>query len=277
MARTFKMIPARLLKRPPAYARIDVENDPDVPMLAESFINRPICPIICDSELTILDGNRRHAGVMQKDPDREVPVCVTDETLTPATFLEIQSESSAQTKSLTPFEDYRAIDTWLELTPGGTAKEFARRTRRNETVICKIYSLSRCVDAVQDAARINRIGYTAWHELSKLPPEQQLTALADYLDGKATRADLASRRRSTANGKAATVKASSIPVMLRSGIAITFKAESLTLSMALDALADLKQELKEAIDSDHDARTFATLMKKRARQLAHATGQPQGA
>jgi hypothetical protein len=267
MPRQYGTKPARLLRRTGNHVRLDLGDEAALRQLGRSYLDRPLYPIIVNPDLEINDGNRRHAGVMLIDPAAEVPVCVTEEPFTPSTQLEIQVESAAHTKGLSDFEQYLAIDGWLTLNPTGAAKQFAGRVRLDESIVSKIMSLNRCIDAVKDAARAGRIGYTKWHQIARLPQEEQPAALAAALDG-ATRADLQRRIRHGGNGRAATVKASSIPVMLTNGIAVTFKAEGITLSMALEALADLKQELKEAIDFDHDARTFAVLMKKRARQLA---------
>jgi hypothetical protein len=263
MSRTYGTKPARSLKRTGNHVRIDLGGDDALTELGCVYIARPIYPIIVTPDLEILDGNRRHAGVMSVNPDAEVPICITGEPWSDAAKLEIQIESAIHTRGLSDFEQYAGCSQWLALNPDATAKELAARIHRDEAVVSKLLSLGRCVDAVKDAAKAGRIGYTVWHQLSKLSPAEQIAALADG----ATRDQLQQRRRN-GNSRAATVKASSIPLILTNGLAVTFKAEGLTLAMALDALADIKQELKEAIDFDHDARTFAVLMKKRARELA---------
>jgi hypothetical protein len=57
---------------------------------------------------------------------------------------------------------------------------------------------------------------------------------------------------------------------LTNGLTVTFKCEAVTLSMALDALTDIRKELEELIKKDHDATTIAPLMRKRARKLKPA-------
>ena len=263
MARQYTTKPNRLLKRTGNHVRTGLGGEEELRQLGHSFLARPIHPIVVTTGLEICDGNRRHAGVMLVNPDAEVPICITDEAISPATLLEIQMESDAHTRSLGDYEQYTGCAEWLALNPNATAKDLAGRIHRDEAVVSKLLSLSRCADAVKDAAKAGRIGYTVWHQLSKLPPADQIAALAE----SATREQL-QRRRRNGNGRAATVKVNRIPVLLTSGIAVTFQAEGLTLATALDAIADLKQELKEALDFDHDARTFAVLMKKRARELA---------
>jgi hypothetical protein len=266
MPRTYTTKPARLLRRPAKYARIDLGSEEELRQLGRSYLARPLNPIIVNLDLYILEGNRRHAAVMQIDPDAEVPVCITGEAPDASAQLEIQVESAAHTRGLNDFEEFLAIDGWLALNPDATAKLFAQRVHRDEAIVSKIHSLKRCIDPVKDAARAGRIGYSKWHQIALMPQEEQAAALAACLNG-ATRDQLQQRRRN-GNRRAATVKAGSIPVVLESGIAVTFKGEGLTLAQVLDALAEVKQQVKEAIDFDHDARTFSVLQKKRARELA---------
>jgi hypothetical protein len=265
--RTYADKPARLLKRTGKHVRIDLGDEEELRRLGRSFLARPINPIIVTQDLEICDGNRRYEGVMLENPDAEVPVCITDEAITSASLLEIQVESAAHTRGLSDGEYYIACTEWLSLNPSATAKDLAARIHRDESTLCKILSLSRGIQAVKDAAMAGLIGYAKWWPICKLPPEEQAAALAACLGG-ATRDELQRRGRKNGNGRAATVKASSIPVILGSGITVLFKAEGLTLAMALEAVADIKQELKQGIDFNHDARTFAVLMKKRARELA---------
>jgi ParB-like chromosome segregation protein Spo0J len=266
MSRQYATKPARLFKRPAKYARIDLGGEEELRQLGRSYLARPIHPIIAAAAtLEMYDGNRRIAGVMLEDPDAEVPACLIDEAWNDSVKLEIQMESAAHTRDLSDYEQFAGCSQWLALNPTATAKDLAGRIHRDEAVVSKLLSLGRCVDAVKEAAMAGSVGYTVWHQLSKLSPAEQLAALAEG----ATRDQLQQRRQRNGNGRAATVKASSIPVVLTNGIAVTFKAEGLlTLAMALDAVAELKQAIKEGIDFDHDARTFAVLMKKRARELA---------
>jgi hypothetical protein len=151
--------------------------------------------------------------------------------------------------------------------PGITNKALAEDMQIDPSMPTMLLSLFGCIPEVQEAAQAGEIGVTHWYAISRSP--DQLSALRDALNG-ASRDTLEreNRRRRNGSGKAATVTASSIPLMLSSGIAITFKREGITLAMALDALTEVRKELDDAIKRDHDAKTFAALMKKRAKQMA---------
>lgn len=267
MARTYTTKPARLLKRPAKYARTDLGDEEALRQLGRSYLARPLYPIIADvSTLENYDGNRRIEGVMLIDPDAEVPVCLIDEPWNDSVKLEVQMESDAHTKSLSDYEKWAGGSQWLALNPGATAKDLAARIHQDEGTLCKILSLSRGIDPVKEAARAGQLTYAKWWPICKLPEAEQPAALAAALSG-ATRDQLQNRSRKNRNGKAASVQAKSIPVILSTGIALTFRADGITLAQALDALAEARKELDDAIKRDHDARTFAALMKKRAAQM----------
>src|SRR4051812_38768931 len=127
MTREYANSRARLLRRTGNHIRIDLGDHDALSQLGYAYIARPIYPIIVTPDLEILDGNRRHAGVMLVNPDAEVPICKTDERWSDAAKLEIQLESAAHTKGLTDYEQYLGCAEWLELHPDATAKDLAAR------------------------------------------------------------------------------------------------------------------------------------------------------
>jgi hypothetical protein len=202
MPRQYTTKPARLLKRTGNHVRIDLADDPELPRLGRSYITRPLYPVIAHaSTLEVYDGNRRVTAVMLIDPDAEIPVCLIDEPWNDSVKLEVQAESAAHTKGLSDFEQFLCCSEWLTLNPDATAKDLAGRIHRDEAIICKLLSLGKCVQAVKDAAQAGKIGYTKWHQISKLPPGDQPALLAASLNG-ATRDDLAHAARKHRNGHA---------------------------------------------------------------------------
>jgi hypothetical protein len=274
MPRTYVNKPARLLRRPAKYARIDLGSEEELRQLGRSYLDRPINPIIVTPDLEIIDGNRRDAGVMLIDPDAEVPVCITDEPFTPSAQLEIQVESAAHTRGLSDFEEFLAIDGWLALNPDATAKQFAQRIHRDEAIVSKIGSLSRCIDAVKDAAKAGLLGYTKWHEIAQMPQVEQAAALAAVRAG-ATRAALQRHRRRNGNGqaepkeKAARIK---IPLAVNTdevtanGVVTvaSLPGEEIDLDSAQDLLEQALKAIRDAKKRGITAKTFARAMKDMA-------------
>ena len=123
--------------------------------------------------MEILDGNRRHEGAMRVNPDAELPICITDEEITPTVAIEIMLESAEHTKSLTPYEKAVGNAKWLELNVGKTARDLAERRHRDPATISRSLSLFKCVDAVVSAAKEGKITESDWVAMSKATPEEQ--------------------------------------------------------------------------------------------------------
>ena len=273
MPRTYCMKPARLFKRPGNHLRLDFGEDGELRQLGQSYLARPLYPIIADAAtLEVYDGNRRIAAVMQEQPDAEVPCCLTDEPWDDSVRLEIQIESAAHTKGLSDFEQYAGCSAWLTLNPGSTAKELAARIHRDEAVISKLLSLSKCVQAVRDAAREGRLTYGKWHLISQSP--DQAAALAAALNG-ATRDQLQGESRRQRNGHAATsagqapaVRLPRIKIPLATETAtgtVTLAGENIDLDDAETLLKEATKAVKAARDKNLDARTAMAVWRDMAK------------
>jgi len=267
MPRTYCMKPARLFPRPRNHLRLDFGDGGELRQLGQSYLARPLYPIIADAAtLEVYDGNRRIAAVMQEQPDAEVPCCLTDEPWDDSVKLEIQMESAAHTKGLSDYEQYAGCSEWLKLNPGSTAKELAARIHRDEAVISKLLSLSKCVQAVKDAAREGRLTYGKWHLISQ--STDQAAALAAALDG-ATRDQLQSRSRQSGNGHATpAVRLPRIKIPLATETAtgtVTLAGDGIDLDDAETLLREATKAVKAARDKNLDAKTAQAVWRDMAK------------
>lgn len=265
MARQLVRLRAEQLKRGPN-ARKDLGDPEKAKALALSRIANQIHPLMATLDHIMIDGYRTHWGLeLLGRLDAELDVILTDENR-PEKIALMQGVSAIQR------EDWPLADkcAWvIELARTMPGKDIAAELGVDPAMVSNWRAFERLIPAAQEAVRDGRLGLRPMVEIAKLPPEQQPALLAIRLDG-ATAAQVAreGRRRRNGPSRAATVQARRIPMVLGNGIAITFQADGITLAMALDALADARKELDDAIRRDHDARTFAALMKKRARQMA---------
>jgi hypothetical protein len=271
MPRTYCTKPARLLKRTSNHLRLDLGDDGELRQLGQSYLARPLHPVIADAAtLEIYDGNRRIPGVMLIDPDAEVPCCLIDEPWNDSVKLEIQMESAAHTKGLTDYEQYAGCSQWLTLNPASTAKELAGRIHRNEAVLCKLLSLSKCTQEVKDAAKAGLIGYSKWHPISKLPPGEQPAMLAAALKG-ATRDQLQgeSRRQRNGNGHATpAVRLPRIKIPLATDTAtgtVTLAGDEIDLDDAETLLREATKAVKAAREKNLDAKTAQAVWRDMAK------------
>jgi hypothetical protein len=233
--------------------------------LALSRITNQIHPLVATRKRVLIDGYRTIWGLeLLNRLDAELDFILTDEDR-PDKIALMQGISAIQR------EDWPLADKceWvIEMSKSMTGKDLAAELGVDPAMISNWKAYDRLIPQAKEAVREERLKLRSMVSIAQLPPEGQIELLAESLSGAtAEQTARESRKRRNGTDKAATVKASSIPVVLTNGIAITFKAEGLTLAMALDVLADIKQLLKDAIDHDHDARTFSALMKKRAKEL----------
>jgi len=269
--RKYTKIAAKLLKHSRRWLRQDGGSEEALRALARSYMLRPVNPMLAETSYELLDGNRRLDGILLEfGPEAEVPICVTDEEITPTAAVEIMLDSDEHTKSLTAYEKAVGNKSWLELNPGKTAKDLAERRHCDPATISRSLSLFKCVDAVITAARDGLIGESDWVAMSQAGPDDQLLMLSKRLDGSIkSREELLRHARASRAGanKAATVTAKSIAIVLANGTVVQFKADGITLDMALNAIAEVKKEIDAAKSKGHDARSLAPLMKKRLREF----------
>lgn len=234
--------------------------------LALSRIANQIHPLVATLDYLLIDGYRTFWGLQLLDRlDAELDFILTDENR-PEQIALMQGLSAIQR------EDWPLADKceWvIALSKTMAGKDLAAELGVDPAMVSNWKAYDKLIPQAKEAVRDGTLNLRSLVSIARLPPDQQPALLAEVLDGAtAEQAARESRKRRTGNGKAATVQASSIIVVLKSGITVTFKADGLTLAKALDAQAEVKQELKAAVEGgDHDAKTFNALMKKRAKEL----------
>jgi ParB family transcriptional regulator, chromosome partitioning protein len=223
-------------------------------------------PLLILPDGTVVDGNRTLAAARLEGLD-ELDCIVIDAGITPAQYKEIQWSAAVHRQDISAFDKAVAVRDIKAEHPEMSSRQLAEEVLHIDPAqVTKYLALFDCIPAVVDAARAGKLGVSDWYAISRSPDQGQ--ALMQALNG-ATRADLEreGKRRRNGAGKAATVKAKSVFVVLPSGIAVQFKADSITLDMALDAIAEVKRELDAAKLKGHDARTLAPVMRKRLKEF----------
>ena len=242
-------------------------GDPQKAMaLALSRITNQIHPLVATRKRVLIDGYRTIWGLeLLGRLDAELDFILTDEDR-PDKIALMQGISAIHR------EDWLLADKceWvIELSKTMAGKDIAAELGVDPAMVSNWKAYDKLIPEARQAVRDGTLKLRPMVSIAQLPPEEQPELLAESLSGAtAEQTARQSRTRRNGPGKAASVTATSIMVVLKSGITVTFKAENLTLAKALDAQAEVKQELKAAVDGgDHDAKTFNALMKKRAKEL----------
>jgi ParB-like chromosome segregation protein Spo0J len=238
-------------------------SEDELRALGASFVNRPVNPIICLSDLEVVDGNRRLAGVLLvAGPEAEVPVCITDEQVDESAKLEIMIASAAHTRGLSAYEEYLGASQWMERNPGATAEQLGERIGRKPAMMSRLLSLSRCVAAVKEAAASELLGVTEWYELSKCPEQQQQELLAARLSGQVSSRDqLAQAARKSRSKSVPSVKLTRVNFVLpASGVRIVVSGAGQSLDDLHESLSESLREVRKARDQAMDIRAFQAVM-----------------
>ena len=237
-------------------------DEADLRLLAQSYLKRPIHPLIAMADGTGLDGNRRVAGLLLLG-QAEAEFTVTDEPLTPAQIAEIRVISAVHRRGLTDWERFVNVKAIADANPSWTRKQLAEYLDIGSPVVTHL--LTEGIPGVEEAFKAGGIPLAKRYELAKGTPEQQEAQLAAALNG-ATRDDLVRERKRVVTPDAP--KARSIQIILESGVTVVFKGREISLNTAISAVAEADRELARAKKNGHDARTLAALMKKRKKARA---------
>jgi ParB family transcriptional regulator, chromosome partitioning protein len=239
-------------------------DEGELRLLGESLAKKQLVPVIARPDGVLIDGERRWraatiAGLATLD------AVISDEPLTSAQILEIQLISALHRADLTPYELYAGCKQWLASHPGSTARELAERIDRDAGHLSKLLSLSRCVQAVQEAAAAGHLSVSDWYAISKVAGELQGELLEQKLRG-ATRDALEAQVRSKRSGGTPQVRLTRIKCPLPSnGATVVVSGEAMTLADLVEALAELLKHARKAASEGLDASTFERVLADKAR------------
>ncbi len=252
--------------------REDHGTDEQLRELAQSWLKRPIHPIVVRPDLTIAEGNRRVKG-LELIGQTEVIVFVTEEDLTDADLLEISLTTDIHRAGVSTLDKCKAVIRLQEMNKL-SGKELAERLNIDPSMITKYLSLKNCCPEVREALRSGTIGITTCYEVSGEPPERQRELLALKLTGM-SRDGLKEHVRNEKNNDRPQVRAKRISCPLPSGISVVATGVGLTLDDFIKALSEIQVEAKKGRDKGMDPTTFSSVMKDRAKKEMSATnGSP---
>lgn len=255
-----------IVTKPVEFFRPDPANprkafdDNDLKLLGASLRKKQLVPLIARKNGLIVDGERRWRAARLASLTSLDAVLVED-TATDAEAREIQLVTALHRADLRPWEVFCGFVDWLKLHPGKNGKDLAAAVDRSEAAVSMTLSLSRCIKRVQEAAEAGQIGLKDWYTLSQMPQDQQEAALMARLRGESVAA--AKRAARGING----VRTAKVKCAMPSGVTVTLvgNGEGLTLGEMIEELTQLVKEMKRADEQGLDSKTFAAVMRDRAR------------
>ena len=207
----------------------------------------------------VIDGHRRREAALMAGIEK-LPCIVFEKDVTEAEIREAQLVTQLHSQALTPYEVFCGAKNWLNLHPGSTAKHLAQAIKRSEAFLSMILSLDKCLPEVKEAAAEGKIGLKDWHAISQA--DDQLALLAAKLKGASS--DQLKRLRKS-GGEQETVKVTRIKCEVPGKKAtITISGQNISLSSAIDIVAEWLREAKRAAEQGLSAKSFERVCKDKA-------------
>jgi len=276
LATTVVSGPGQLVKKPVSWLRPDPNQprkyfDPvEEALLGASLRNKQHVPCIATSAGVIIDGERRWRAAKAIGLET-IDVIITDENLTPSQIKEMQLVTAMQRSDLSGYEKWTGCAELMCMNPTWQMKDLAEHLHLDPSMITRLLSPSKCIEAAQNALRDGLIGISDCYALSKLELSEQSGLLALRLSGSATRDQLeqAGRKaRKTSNGTPTTtqtVKRIKCHVPGKDAIVVV-SGEAISLEAMIEAMVELLKLAKRESEKGLDAKTFERVCRDLARK-----------
>jgi ParB family chromosome partitioning protein len=265
------LVVRKYVRKPASFARLgpnartNLGEESKARALARSRAKWQINPLIARMDGLLIDGYRTIWGLgLEGMLDVELDFILTDEDLTPDQIRVMQVNSAIHREPLSEFAKALGMRDTLASNAGMTKKQLAEDVFDiDPSLVTRYLSLFDCVPEVLEAAKAGTLGVSEWYAIHK--SSDQLATLRLKLDG-ATRDELERQkvRKDREAGKP-TVRASKVKINLAGGVAVTISGEKISLEDAIESMTTAVKQAKRARDQSLDIRTFAAVMRDRAR------------
>ena len=147
---------------------------------------------------------------------KELSVIITDRLLSDSEIRLIQLTENMLRADLCGHEKWLACAELMTMNPGWQMKNLAEHLHFDPSMITRLLSPSKCIEAAQLALRDNKIGISDCYEFSQEIPERQAELLSMKLGG-ASRNAIKHARRKSRNGEAVSIMLSRVKIAMPQG------------------------------------------------------------
>jgi hypothetical protein len=250
--------------------RLNPGDEEEQRRLGASYLKRPIHPIICRTDKTVLDGNRRVLGMrleLGEDSDHPVECVMTDEELTPADILQIGLVTAMQRRGLSDPEIYLGSKKLMAANPEWQKKDLAAALDLHPSMATMIFAVDNLIPVAREQFLSGAFRFSVAYDISKGSEREQHDLLAARVTGMSREEMRRQARRSkNSNGKPA-VRVSRVKCQMPSGVCVTFagEGEGLSLDDLIETLTELLKEARKANDSGYSAKTFEKTLRDKSK------------
>ena len=240
-------------------------HEPELRPLGESLLVRQYHPVILDLEFIIVDGWRRWLAA-QLVGMKTLKAIITSQPVSPSQLRIAQLMMSTHRADLTGGELYTACYELLQLNPNWLAKDLGDQLKISPSMMTRVLSPGKCIEAVRKALMENRIGLSHCYEISKVPEGKQVELLELKLGG-ASREELGTHRRKGKGRRSGGggINQKKAKCVLPGGSFVMVSAKALSMSAIVQALAAAHEAAKKGFEEGYDVKTWESMMRDRAR------------
>lgn len=255
--------PLSFFKTDPAQPRKDFTEADLLSLGASMKTLGQLQPVGAKPDGTLLWGERRLRAA-QLAGLSELQVIITDRPLSESEIRLIQLTENMLRADLSGHEKWQGCAELMRLNPQWQLKDLAAHLHLDPSMVTRLLSPSKCIEAAQAALCEGKIGISDCYAISKLPAEEQAGLLAKKLSGASRDAiEQAGRKQRTTP---AAVKVTRIKAVLPSGVSIVASGEGLSLDDLIESLGEAQREAKKAREQGLDAKTFSAVLRDKARK-----------
>ena len=218
-------------------------------------------PVGAKPDGTLLWGERRWRAA-QLVGLKELQVIITDKPLSDTQIRLIQLTENMQRADLSGYEKWLACAELMCMNPQWQMKDLAEALHLDPSMVTRLLSPSKCIEAAQEALAAGKIGISDCYALAKLDQADQPAMLALKLSG-ASRDAIEQAGRRSRNGKSASVKLARVKIaMPEATLVITGK--ELSMAGVVELLSETLKQARRAAEQ-YDVRTWQSMMKDKAK------------
>jgi len=222
-------------------------------------------PVGAKPDGTLLWGERRFRAA-QLAGLKELSVIITDRPLSDSEIRLIQLTENMLRADLSGHEKWLGCAELMTMNPEWQMKDLAGRLHLDPSMVTRLLSPSKCIEAARNALRDGKIGISDCYAISKLPPDEQASLLERKLSG-ASRDSIEQEGRKSRNSGKESVRLSRVKIAMPQGATVVVTGRSLGMSELVDLLLETIKEARKAAEQ-YDVKTFQSMMRDRSKRGA---------
>ena len=218
-------------------------------------------PLLVRKDGVLLAGERRYRAMLLMGI-KEAPVIVTEKVLSDSEVRLIQLTENMHRADLSGHEKWQACAELMCMNPTWQMKDLAEHVHLDPSMVTRLLSPSKCIQAAQEALAAGKIGISDCYAISKLPEAEQAGLLALKLKG-ASRDSIEQAGRKSRNGGSAAVKMDRVKIAMPAGTVVV-SGNELGMAELVELLTETLKEARKAAET-FDVKTFQSMMRDKAK------------